>query len=171
MGEIFYKSTITIFMIMLFAGLVLAANDADLIPPEVLKQMDQDIRSGKRPIIETIHQGDIFGLRENPKFGADFVKFDFDVSKLSTVQQRIIENWIRAGQNVVYLANVEVLNYGPLPGPVGCSYNNRCSRNVSDFYWVNCTLLRHAVNTDCEKIKFARSYRGGNSDFLCYFSS
>ena len=62
-----------------FAG----ERDVDIIPPEILKLMDKDILSGKRPVIAKIRQGEIFGLRKNPKIDADFVTFDFDVDNLS----------------------------------------------------------------------------------------
>jgi len=132
------------------SGIAFAAKDADLIPPEVLKQMDPDIRSGKRPIFTTINQGDIFGLRENPKFEADFVKFNFAVSNLSTVQQRIIGNWIRAGHNAVYLADTDIYKYASLLSPVTFTGQNAGDRAN----WVNRTLLHHPVNTDCEKVLF-----------------
>ena len=97
----FYKFTFicTVMMFSFNIGIALAeeftfANDADLIPPEVLKQMDPDIRSGKRPTFATIHQGDIFGLRETPKFDTDFVKFDFAVSNLSTVPEYIYSSTV-----------------------------------------------------------------------------
>lgn len=156
----FYKLTIMCLVMMLLnAGLVSAANDADLIPPEVLKQMDPDIRSGKRPIFATINQGDIFGLREKPKFEADFVKFDFDVSKLSTVQQQIIENWIRTGHNTVYLLDDEIAKYSILVNPITFVNRNEEGASNTPKPPVNCTLLRHAVNTDCEKILFSRFHK------------
>ena len=80
-----------------------SAADEDLIPPEILKQMDPDILSGKRPTFATIKQQDIFGLRDTPRYPTDFVTFDFDPMKLSSVQTEIIKNWIAAGHNPVYL--------------------------------------------------------------------
>ncbi len=155
----FYKSVITCFVIIFVNfGLVFAANDADLIPPEVLKQMDPDIRSCKRPIFATIHQGDIFGLRENPEFDADVVKFDFDVSKLSTVQLQIIENWIRSGHNTVYLKDADIGKYSSLLSPIGLYTQFAVGCKSSAPAPVSCTLLRHQVNTDCESVVFHRLY-------------
>jgi len=131
-------------VIGLSISVTMAANDADLIPPEVLKQMDPDIRSGKRPTFATIRQGDIFGLRQNPKFKEDFVRFDFDVTKLSTVQNRIVENWIRSGYNPVYMVNEDFQKYSLFLKP-----SKFLSSSTS-----KTSLLRHSVNTDCGKVSF-----------------
>ncbi len=156
------RMVISIILVTSFfvsSGIAFAANDADLIPPEVLKQMDPDIRSGKRPIFTTINQGDIFGLRENPIFEADFVRFNFGVSNLSTVQQRIIENWIRAGHNTVYMSDTGIYKYASLLSPVRFTDQLRSrSGSSSSGGFVNSTLLRHPVNTDCEKVQFSCSY-------------
>jgi len=152
-------SIIVVTSFLLNSGIASAAKDADLIPPEVLKQMDPDIRSGKRPIFATINQGDIFGLRDNPRFEADFVQFNFAVTDISTVQQRIIENWIRAGHNTVYLSHTDIYKYAPLLSTVSfTAQSHYSSRSSSSGGFVNSTLLRHPVNTDCEKVQFSRSY-------------
>ena len=49
-----------------------------LVPPEVLRELDPDILSGKRPTIKSIGQAEIFALREAPKFDEDFVTLSFD---------------------------------------------------------------------------------------------
>jgi hypothetical protein len=147
-------SIIAVISFFVNSEIAFAAKDADLIPPEVLKQMDPDIRSGKRPIFATINQGDIFGLRENPRFEADFVKFSFAVDKLSTVQQRIVENWIRAGHNTVYLSDSDVNKHAALLGPVRFTWQSLSKERIISQDWMNCTLLHHPVNTDCEKVRF-----------------
>ncbi len=158
-------SIIVVASFFVNSGIAFAAKDADLIPPEVLKQMDPDIRSGKRPTFATINQGDIFGLRENPKFEADFVKFNFAVSDLSTVQQRIIENWIRAGYNTVYLKDTETRTYASLLSPI------KSTTEGSGGTWATCTLLRHPVNTDCEKVQFRGHSLGGSRRYIFCFTN
>ena len=88
------------------AGVVHAANAVlaqprkeDLIPPEILQQMNPDIRSRTRAIITLISQDDIFGLRDQPRLDADFVSFCIPLANLSTVQRRIIDDWVRSGHN------------------------------------------------------------------------
>lgn len=135
---------ITIMMLFVISIETAYSNDADFIPPEVLRNMDPDIRSGKRPTFAAIKQGDIFGLRENPQFKEDFVIFDFDVAKLSTVQKRIVENWIRSGVNRLFLKDKDIETYSTLLSPV------RSGRTIQ-----TPNLLRHAVNTDCEILTFA----------------
>lgn len=152
-------SIIVVTSFFVSSGIGFADSDADLIPPEVLKQMDPDIRSGKRPTFATISQGDIFGLRENPRFEADFVKFNFAATNLSTVQERIIQNWIRAGHNTVCLSDTDIQKYASLLTPVRFTAQLRFqSRSSSPTGFVNSTLLRHPVNTDCEKVQFFCPY-------------
>ena len=52
------------------------------IPPEIVKQYDPDILSGKRPSFETLRNGDIFSLRDKPKLDADFVRLALDLGNL-----------------------------------------------------------------------------------------
>ena len=163
-------SIIVVTSFFMSSGIVFADNDADLIPPEVLKQMDPDIRSGKRPIFATINQGDIFGLRENPRFEADFVRFNFGVSTLSTVQQRIIENWIRTGHNTVHLPDSDIYKYASLLSPVKSTGQLLSKKSSEPRSWGNCTLLRHPVNTDCDKVQFERHniYSGSYRYISCF---
>ena len=123
------------------------AKDADVIPPEILKQMDPQILSGKRPIIETIRQKDIFALRSKPKIKADFVTFEFDVSKLSSVQREIMYKWIRGGHNTVYLEGAQIYAHAALLKPAKCEMVKR----------VVTKLLRHEVNTDTPDVRFVDS--------------
>lgn len=136
-----------VVILLIEGGHVHGASDADIIPPEVLKQMDPDIRAGKRPTFAKIRQGDIFGLRENPKFKEDFVTFDFVVSKLSTVQRNIINNWVRSGANRVHLKYGQIRAYYVLLEQVYVYHGERPVK-----------LLRHVVNTDCKLVSFGKIY-------------
>jgi hypothetical protein len=144
-----FTTLVTIVTITaLFSRQECVAADRDLIPPEVLKQMDPDILSGKRPIFATIRQADIFGLRTKPRRNADFVKFDFDPSKLSSVQRAIIEKWIRSGANDVYFSDVAIMKYSAFVAPL-----ELYSAHV--FSGQTVLIARgvhtdHKVNTDCK---------------------
>ena len=119
---------------------VLGAGDENLIPPEVLKHMDPEIRTGKRPTIAKIRQSDIFGLREKPRFEEDFVAFDFSPKELSSVQREIVEKWIRQGSNKVYVEGDQKKTYSPLFEP---------AKYGGEVAGTRCKLLIHVVNTDC----------------------
>ena len=118
--------------------------EPDVIPPEILGQMDPLIVAGKRPVIKTIHQKDIFALRTNPKLKADFVTFEFDATKLSSVQRDIINKWIRGGHNSLYLEGAQMHAYAPFLKPVKCDMARRAVTK----------LLRHKVNTDTPGVIF-----------------
>jgi hypothetical protein len=125
------------------------APDTKNIPPEVIKQMDPEIVSGKRPTFATVTQEGIFALRETPRLDADFVRFSFDLAKLTSVQRDIVRNWIRSGHNTIYLESNDLRSYAIL----------------FDVEWADALrkdekLLDHPVNTDCKD--FALSYY--NSD-------
>lgn len=135
------------------------AADEDLIPPEILKQMDADIRAGKRPTFATVHQGEIFGLRNQPKFDADFVRLSFDVGNLSTVQRDIVEKWIRSGVNRIYLADNDLVSYGALFAPIVGSLT---SVSAGRDKLLSANLLRHQANTDCEQVRFRAPIAKGN---------
>jgi len=107
------------------------------------------LRAGERPKIAKIRQGDIFGLRDNPKFDADFVTFDFDPDSLSSVQEEIVRKWIRCGYNNIYLKDKQIVTYGSFFRPAEAVWRR-------DGYH-DCRagkLLRHSVNTDCKKVRF-----------------
>ena len=137
------------------------AADEDLIPPEVLKQMDAVIRSGKRPTFATVRQGEIFGLRSQPELDADFVRLSFDPSKLSTVQRRIIEEWIRSGVNRIYLLDNDLILYGSLFSP---AVGSRTSVTGDKSRTIPANLLRHKVNTDCVQVRFSAKIARDNDN-------
>ena len=142
-------------------GIVGYAADEDLIPPEILRQMDPDIRSGKRPTITTIRQGDIFNLRNAPRFATDFVTFDFAVGSLSTVQKEIVENWIRSGVNRVVLQDSQITACAPLLAPAQAEGSHK------EVGYYGAKLLLHPVNTDCRQVQF----RGYTDSLLRCFKS
>jgi hypothetical protein len=139
-------------IILTFLVFNLFADDTETIPPEILKQMNKEILEGKRPTIHQLRQGEIFSLRENPKFQTDFVTFDFDIEKISSVQMEILENWIRSGNNKIYLEDLQILKYISLFKPV-----------ISDFVYKEANKrLRHPVNTDVKDVLFSTWKLHGN---------
>jgi len=130
--------------------------DEDTIPPEVLNAMDSDIRTGKRPIIAFIRQNEIFGLRENPIVKADFVRFDFDPSKLSSAQKDILRNWAESGVNQILLVMDDILKYTSIISNSSASeqFTSGYTDNVKHANAETAKLLRHPVNIDCRDLGF-----------------
>ena len=120
----------------------------NIIPPEILKQYNLDILSGKRPTIAKISQGEIFGLRENPKVHADFVRLDIDPGKLSSVQKAILREWAQSGANNVVLIKDDIPKYANLLVDVSPKNIEKCEKPSAAH------LLRHPVNTDCADLRF-----------------
>ncbi len=144
-------------LIMSFAlsiGLSLAG-DEDIIPPEILKQMDKDILQGNRPIISKIRQGEIFNLRNNPLIDADFVTFQFEPGNLSSVQKEIIKNWIHSGVNKLFIKGRNISKYRYFFSPM--KVGSRVTSNIE--------LLRHPVNTDCNSVKFVSHRDKRNNEY------
>lgn len=109
---------VSVAVLVIAVTAVAYAEFAKTIPPEVLKQFDKDIVSGKRPSIGKLTQGDIFGLRNNPVFKEDFVRFTFDPTQLSTVQKDIFLKWLDRGYNRVLLQGNDLKTYAALSGVV-----------------------------------------------------
>ncbi|MCX8108188.1 MAG: hypothetical protein N3G20_05220 [Verrucomicrobiae bacterium] len=118
------------------------------IPPEVKKNMDADILEGKRPRFKDLLQNEILELREGQRFDVDFVRFRFQMKKLSTVERDIVKNWIRSGKNAVFLEGNDLHEYAELLAPVQCK-------------WIlgSPKLLNHPVNTDCDHATFKRVWK------------
>ena len=123
--------------------------DNSSIPPDILRQMDPDLVSGKRPRVVTIKQDDIFGLRDNPRRDADFVTFDLDIAKLSTAQRNILDAWLRAGHNKLLLVADQIPKYDSLFG-VSAGWMAFVSGKPSYEY----ALSEHPVSTDCGNLSF-----------------
>jgi hypothetical protein len=88
-------------LITLCPHLMAQEDDEDIIPPEILEQMDPDIRSDSRPVIHVLEQSEIFGLRNDPNLDADLVKFGFHPDKISSIQREIIVDWAKEGYNKI----------------------------------------------------------------------
>ena len=129
--------------------------DTSKIAPDVLRQMDADLVSGKRPVIATIKQDSIYALRENPRLKADLIRFDFNLGELTTAQIRILDTWIRAGNNKIYLLDGDIPKYATLFGLTGggpdiLSGDSAKARQVYDSW----KLEDHPVSTDCGRLSF-----------------
>lgn len=132
----------------------LAADSA--LPPEVEKQFDPDILSGKRPKTVILMQSMILGLRDQPKLDADVVTIGFTFSSLSAAQKTALQNWFQTGSNKVYfdLAPSNIYDtltnraMAPLPTDLitrGFRYQIAWGSEKS--------LAKHVVNTDCDGLR------------------
>ncbi|MFA7126349.1 MAG: hypothetical protein WC182_02140 [Bacilli bacterium] len=141
--------TITCLLVVFVVGQGFCAYE-DTIPPEILAQMDKEILSGKRPTFAFITETDIFSLRENPKFDADFVRFNFEPGYLSSIQTQILLNWIEGGFNRIYFYGSEINKYAHyLPSSSNSTYiDSGNSKSLS------IPLQNHVVNTDCKIVYF-----------------
>jgi|GEM_PF-2501471 len=127
-----------------FIWVAQSAMSADVLPPEVARQMDPYILSGTRPRIAFIRREDIFGLRDNPTLEADFVRLDLEPSELTTVERRILDAWLRSGSNRLLLKSDDMVKYSGLMGLEG-TYRERGLWKL--------TLGDHPVNTDCQEVQ------------------
>ena len=104
-------------MLILFLSLAVCSSsyaqgpDNSTIPPNILKQMEPDICSNKRPKIVVLAQNDIFKLEETPKIDADFVQFSFAPPALSTAQNKVLLSWVSAGHNKILLRDGQIATY------------------------------------------------------------
>lgn len=105
--------TLTI-AILSFCGCALAKDLASTVPPDILKQFNKDIISGKQPKIAKIGitQEEIFSLRQILK--EDFVQLDFSPSDLSTIELDILKNWIMGQHKKILLIGRDLENYQEL---------------------------------------------------------
>ncbi|MBM3271574.1 MAG: hypothetical protein FJZ01_28395 [Candidatus Sericytochromatia bacterium] len=136
--------------------------DTKGIPPEILKQMDPDIVSGKRPTVEMLKQDDIFGLRDKPKRDADFVRFDFDAGQLSGAQRKVLDQWLRDSSSRVLLLDADIWNFRELLGVDRAAFTftpMQYDKSQSPSRWGSSTLrAEHAICTDVQKCT-ARGFR------------
>jgi hypothetical protein len=132
----------------------LAADSA--IPPEVEKQFDPDVLSGKRPKTVILMQSMILGLRDQPKLDADIVTIGFTYSTLSQAQRSVLENWFQTGSNKVYLDLRPSNIYDTASGRATASMPTDLLQRMFRFKlaWVkDKSLAKHAVNTDCDGLR------------------
>jgi hypothetical protein len=149
------KFAVLIVVALFLPSLKCLAADATM-PPEIEKQFDPDVLSGKRPKTVILMQSMILGLQEQPKLDADVVTIGFTFSSLSQPQRTALQNWFQTGSNKVYFdlspSNIydTVTNRAMSPMPADLlSRGFRCQ-----IAWVgDKSLAKHAVNTGCEGLR------------------
>lgn len=142
-----------------------AASDEDIIPPEVTKQMDPEIRSGKRPTRFVVRQEDIFRLKERDDIKADLVSLDIDIGALSTSQKETLLRWLKTGNKTIFLMDHQIEKYAPLLGLAAShtegfgyqwdSVRHQTEPSPGEFRkYKTKNLTQHEVNTDCSEVYF-----------------
>ena len=150
------KRLVILTVVALFLPAVNCLAGGSTIPPEIEKQFDPDMLSGKRPKTVMLMQSMILGLQEQPKLDADVVTIGFDYRGLSAAQKAALENWFRTGSNKVYFdlspSNIfdTVSNRAtsPLPTDVLVRMFKYQVSWISDK-----SLAKHVVNTGCEGLR------------------
>jgi hypothetical protein len=150
------KTLVILIVLALFHPTLkcLAADSA--IPPEIEKQFDPDVLSGKRPKTVILMQSMILGLRDQPALDADIVTIGFSYSTLSPAQKGVLENWFRAGNNKVYFDLRPSNIYDTVSGRAMSSMSTDVLLRMfkCKLAWVNDkSLAKHVVNTDCEGLR------------------
>lgn len=149
------KNTILLVAALLLPTVNSIAADSAL-PPEVEKQFDPDILSGKRPKTVILMQSMILGLRDQPKLDADVVTIGFTFSSLQPAQRTALANWFQTGSNKVYLdlapSNIYDTATSRATSPLPTDLITRGFRY--QISWVNDkALAQHVVNTDCNDLR------------------
>lgn len=126
------------------------------LPPELGKQFDPDILSGKRPKTVILMQSMILGLRDQPKLDADVVTIGFTFSSLSAAQKTALQNWFQTGSNKVYLdlapSNIYDTATNRATAPLPTDLITRGFRY--QISWGNDkSPAKHVVNTDCDGLR------------------
>ena len=126
------------------------------MPPELEKQFDPDVLSGKRPKTVILMQSMILGLRDQPKLDADVVTIGFSYSSLAPAQKTALENWFRTGSHKVYLdlkpSNIYDTLSGRAMSPMSSDLLSRMFKGKLS--WVSDkSLAKHVVNTGCEGLR------------------
>jgi hypothetical protein len=132
----------------------LAADSA--LPPEVEKQFDPDVLSGKRPKTVILMQSMILGLRDQPKLDADVVTIGFTFSSLQPAQRTALANWFQTGSNKVYLDLAPSNIYDTQTNRATASLpTDLITRGLSyKVAWGNDkSLAQHIVNTGCDGLR------------------
>ena len=146
--------------ILLVAALFLPALKSlsadSAMPPEVEKQFDPDILSGKRPKTVILMQSMILGLRDQPKLDADVVTIGFTFSGLSQAQKTALGNWFQTGGNKVYLdlapSNIYDTTTNRATAPLPTDLITRAFRY--QIAWVkDKSPAQHVVNTGCDGLR------------------
>jgi hypothetical protein len=147
--------TILIATALFFTTLICRAADS-AIPPEIEKQFDPDVLSGKRPKTVILMQSMILGLREQPKLDADFVTIGFTYSGLSQAQRSALESWFQTGSNKVYLdlrpSNIYDTASGRSISAMPADLLQRMFK--CKVLWVSeKAVTKHAVNAGCNDLR------------------
>jgi hypothetical protein len=147
-------ATILVAALLFPAVQYLAADSA--MPPEVEKQFDPEILSGKRPKTVILMQSMILGLRDQPKLDADVVTIGFTFSSLQPAQRTALQNWFQTGSNKVYFdlspSNIFDTTTSRATSPLPTDLITRGFRY--QVAWVNDkSLAKHVVNTDCDGLR------------------
>lgn len=135
---------------------VAAAHAPDqTIAPEILRLYDADIVSGARPTYHVVAQADVFSLRRQPKFNADFVRLDVNLETLSQVQWSILHDWAVGGHNKIMLMGDEVGQYAEFLGarPAFFRSDNRAVPRPLTLVYPNLT------NIDCTYVSVPFDWR------------
>lgn len=141
-------------LVILFPALKTLADDPS-IPPDIEKQFDPDVLSGKRPKTVVLMQSMILNLANQPKLDADVVTLGFTYSSLSAAQKTALGNWFQTGSNKVYLdlapSNIFETPSSRTTAPLPTDLITRLFRY--QISWVgDKSLVKHPVNTGCEKL-------------------
>ena len=126
------------------------------LPPDLEKQFDPDILSGKRPKTVILMQSMILGLQNQPKLDADVVTIGFTFSSLQPAQRTALQNWLQTGSNKVFLDLA--------PSNIYDTVTNRATASLPtdlitrgfryQIAWGNDkSLAQHVVNTGCDGLR------------------
>ena len=118
------------------------------IPPEILRQYNSDVLSDKRPKLVTINQSMIWALRDQPDQGGDVYNLDLDTEKISTIQKKILIDWVKEGRNIFLWGAETCYKYK--------AFFDGLTWGLSDKN-ESVQLSKHPVNTDCSSLNFLYS--------------
>ena len=159
--------------LLAFRVSVQATPDSELIPPEILRKMDADILSGKRPRIHQLKQADIFGLRDRPELDTDFVVFAFAPQALSSAQEAILDDWIKSGANrILFSSGSSLFNYRKFLEPVAITreFGRKRSARAQPVPKLSVSRLRHPVNTGVREITMQSRWESPPSPSSFHFA-
>ena len=126
------------------------------VPPEVMEDYYRRfVLEAKEPVYVTLKQDMLFNLRLDPKFCADFVRFDFDLEDLSQVQLEILANWSRGGHNRIMLMGEEIGKFADFLGAQRAFFNSDLNRQPREMV----LACNHPVATDCNRLSIAFDWR------------
>lgn len=119
------------------------------IPPETLRLYDPSVVDGTWIQVVTITQTMIWELREQPDLGGNVYTFDLEPAKLSTVQKRILRNWVASGKTILLWGEKDLDIYARLFPDLMTVGEGKRDEPLG--------LAQHPVNTDVHDIRFLTS--------------